>query len=62
MLLLNKQTNQSNEWQKKRTQVVFGGFRVIHFVQFHVFVYLFPCCDVRYDFHVKMGFELTTLG
>ena len=32
---------------------VFCGIRVIHVVKLHFFTCLFPCFDVRYDFHLK---------
>jgi len=35
---------------------IFSGVRVVHVVQLHVFMYLVPCCDVRYDFRVNVMF------
>jgi len=29
------------------------GVRVLHDVKLHDFAFSVPCCDVRYDFHVK---------
>ena len=33
---------------------VFKGIRVVHLVQLYVFMFLAPCCDVSYDFRVKL--------
>ena len=27
--------------------------RIVHFIKFYMSAFLFPCCDVRYDFFVK---------
>jgi hypothetical protein len=37
--------------------------RVVHVVNFHVFTFVVPCCDVRYNFRVKkyVMFVLTPL-
>ena len=34
-----------------------SGTRVVHVVKLHVFTFSIPCCDVRYDFHVKALFD-----
>jgi hypothetical protein len=34
---------------------------VVHFVKFHVFKILLPCCDVSYAFYVKMMFSSSQL-
>ena len=33
-----------------------GGVCVVHGVKVHVFTFLVPCCDVRYDFPHKTMF------
>ena len=33
--------------------VCLSDVRVVHVVNFHVFTFVVPCCDVRYNFHVK---------
>jgi len=46
--------------------VIFGGIRVAHLVivlcllsYFYIFTYWVPCCDVRYDFHIKTMLALS---
>ena len=41
--------------------VLLCGVRVVHVVKLHVFAFLIPCCEVRYDFRVKMMFDLSWL-
>ena len=41
--------------------VLLCGVRVVHVVKLHVFTFLIPCCEVRYDFRVKMMFDSSWL-
>ena len=38
-----------------------SGVRVFDFVKIHVFVFLVPCCGVRYEYHVNTMFRSSLL-
>ena len=41
--------------------ICLSGVSVVHVVKLHVFTFVVPCFDVRYDFRVKMMFDSSWL-